>query len=85
MSVQEAEGKKKARLSQIHRFESECLVLLQKLSSKMHERCPLQHSVVLEFSYVSSEIANSPQSAVSELSYLLQYLVNKEVEVTRLR
>ena len=48
MSVQEAEGKKKARLSQIHRFESECLVLLQKLSSKMLERCPLQHSVVLE-------------------------------------
>ena len=34
-------------------------------------------------SYISSDIANSSQSAVSKFSYLLQYLVNKEV--TRLR
>ena len=78
--MQEAEGKKKARLSQVYKSESGCLVLLQKLSSKM------QYSMVLESRTVCpSEIANNPQSAVSECSYVLQCLVNKELEVARLR
>ena len=56
--------------------------MLQNLSSKMLKRCPLQYSVVLK-SRISRHLkymANSPQSAVSECSYLLQHLITKKLK-----
>ena len=79
MIVQEAEGKKEARLSQVHKFENERLVLLQKLLPAL----PTAVFSGFGISYISSDISHSPQSAVSEFSYLLQYLVNKEVDLVR--
>ena len=61
--------------------------MLQKLSSKMLERCPLQCSVVLKScQYVSSEI-HGQQSTIGSLRMLISVVAsnNKEVEVTRLQ
>ena len=52
--------------------------MLQKLSSKMLERCPLQCSVVWKSCMCYPKyMANSPQLAVFECSYLLQHLIKK--------
>ena len=55
--------------------------MLQKLSSKMLERCPLQYSVVWKSCMAHPKyMANSPQLAVFECSYLLQHLITKKLK-----
>ena len=55
--------------------------MLQKLSSKILERCPLQYSVVWKSCMAHPKyMANSPQLAVFECSYLLQHLITKKLK-----
>ena len=56
-------------------------MLLQKLSNKLLERCPLQYSVVRNLICLDPKyIANSPESAVSKCSNLLQHLITKKLK-----
>ena len=55
--------------------------MLQKLSSKILERCPLQYSVVWKSCMAHPKyMANSLQLAVFECSYLLQHLITKTLK-----
>ena len=55
--------------------------MLQKLSSKILERCPLQYSVVWKSCMAHPKyMANSLQLAVFECSYLLQHLITKKLK-----
>ena len=79
--IQTAEADKKASQLQVFEFKRGCLVLLQKLSNKLLERYPLQYSVVRNLICLDPKyIANSPESAVSKCSNLLQHLITKKIK-----
>ena len=76
--VQEAQAKKKASPLQVLEFQNECIVLLQKLTNKLLERCPLQYAIVRQLTCMDPRyMAKNPDSAISKCSGLLQQLISK--------
>lgn len=79
--LQEAQAKKKASPLQVLEFQNECIVLLQKLTNKLLERCPLQYAIVRQLTCMDPRyMAKNPDSAISKCSGLLQQLISKKLE-----
>ena len=79
--LQEAQTKKKASPLQVLEFQNECVVLLQKLTNKLLERCPLQYAIVRQLTCMDPRyMAKNPDSAISKCSGLLQQLISKKLE-----
>lgn len=79
--LQEAQAKKKASPLQVLEFQNECIVLLQKLTNKLLEHCPLQYAIVRQLTCMDPRyMAKNPDSAISKCSGLLQQLISKKLE-----
>ena len=79
--LQEAQAKKKASRLQVLEFQNECIVLLQKLTNKLLERCPLQYAIFRQLTCMDPRyMAKNPDSAISKCSGLLQQLISKKLE-----
>ena len=79
--LQEAQAKTKASPLQVLEFQNECIVLLQKLTYKLLERCPLQYAIVRQLTCMDPRyMAKNPDSAISKCSGLLQQLISKKPE-----
>lgn len=62
-------------------FQNECVVLLQKLTNKLLECCPLQYAIVRQLTCMDPRyMAKNPDSAISKCSGLLQQLISKKLE-----
>lgn len=80
MAVQKAKESKTVSPLQILEFQNECVEFLQKLASKLLERCPLQYPVVRYLvSLDPAFIANKPDTAISYFSSLLQKLISCKI------
>ena len=68
--------KRQAHKLQVLEFQNECIVLLQKLTSKLLEHCPLQYAIVRHLICMDPRyMAKNPDSAISKCSGLLQKLI----------
>jgi len=78
--LQEAQAKKKASPLQVLEFQNERIVLLQKLTNKLLECCPLQYAIVRQLTCMDPRyMAKNPDSAISKCSGLLQQLISNEL------
>ena len=61
---------------QIYSFQMECRTLLEKLTAKLLERCPLKYPIVRHLVALDPRnIAESPENACEKMNYLLKKLM----------